>query len=155
MHLEQDHADVRVPPPLVFAGYLMGALLLRLASPLPMPWPADFRVVGAVALIIGLWLGFAAFSRMAAARTSPDPHRPVTALVTDGPYRLSRNPIYLGFFLIYLGSTLLASTLWGFLLSPLVVLTVNRAVIHPEERYLERRFAAAYIDYKSRVRKWL
>ncbi len=94
-----------------------------------------------------------AMSHMIKAHTTPDPDRPTTALVIQGPYRWTRNPIYLGFFLIYLGFTFLAGTLWGMLLSPLLLWTVTRAIIRGEELYLNARFPDSYQEYKSRVRR--
>jgi protein-S-isoprenylcysteine O-methyltransferase Ste14 len=76
-------------------------------------------------------------------------------LVTTGPYRFTRNPIYLGFLLIYLGFTLLAGTLWGLLLSPFLIGTVTQWIIHAEEAYLGRKFKEDYKAYSSRVRQWL
>ena len=80
---------------------------------------------------------------------------PVTAFVTTGPYRFTRNPIYLGFFLIYLGFTLLAGTLWGLIASPFLVWTITQAVIRAEEIYLDEKFGEQYKQYRSRVRQWI
>ena len=93
-----DHAQVMVPPPLVFLGYLIGALILNWIVPFPAPWTFMLRIVGGLMVIAGFLLVGWAISQMRKARTSPDPSRPVTAFVTTGPYRFTRNPIYLGFF---------------------------------------------------------
>ena len=150
-----DHAQVAVPPPLVFLGYLIGALILNWAVPFPTPWTFVLRIVGGVMVIPGFLLAGSSFSQMIRAHTSPDPHQPVTALVTDGPYRFTRNPIYVGFFLVYLGFTLLAGTLWGVIASPFLLLTITQSVIRPEEYYLEVKFKEQYTGYKSRVRRWI
>lgn len=150
-----DHPQVLVLPPLVFLGYLIGALALNWFVPLPAPWMFILRVGGGLLIAVGLVLGASAFSQMTRANTSPDPHQPTTALVTEGPYRFTRNPIYLGFFLIYLGITLLAGTLWGLLLSPFLVWTITNSVIYAEEIYLEEKFEEIYTSYKSRVRRWI
>jgi len=150
-----DHANVMVAPPLVFLGYLIGAILMNWVIPLPEPWTFTLRIVGGILVIAGFFLGGSAVSQMRKAHTSPDPHQPVNALVTGGPYRFSRNPIYLGFFLIYIGFTLLAGTLWGFIASPFLYWTVTHAVIHAEEIYLEDKFKDQYADYRSRVRQWI
>ncbi len=152
---ELAHAQVPVPPPAIFAGFLIAALLLNWAVPLPAPWPGVLRAVGALMVLAGLSLGFWSIRLMMKSHTSPDPHRPTTALVTHGPYGRSRNPIYLGFLMIYLGFTIMAGTIWGILLSPVLLVTVSRAVVRAEERYLETKFAASYSRYRSRVPQWL
>jgi len=148
-----DHAQVLVPPPLVFLGYLLGALVLNWIVPLAAPSILVFRAIGGVLAIAGFLLVFAAVSQMGRARTPLDPREPVTTLVTGGPYRFTRNPIYLGFFLIYLGFSFLAGTLWGLIASPFLLGTVTGAVIHAEEAYLDAKFGEEYREYRSRVRQ--
>ena len=150
-----DHARVVLPPPLVFAGYLLLAILLNLLIPLAAPWLGTFQDIAVLLVLGGLVLGGWCIRLMVRAHTSPDPHRPTTILLTEGPYSRSRNPIYLGFLLIFLGFTFLVGTLWGVLLSPLVLWSVNWLVVRPEEIYLQARFDAQYLAYKSRVRQWL
>ena len=150
-----DHAQVMVPPPLVFLGYLIGALVINWNVPFPTPWTFALRIAGGTAVIAGILLVGSAFSQMMKVHTSPNPVRPVTALVTAGPYRFTRNPIYLGFFLIYLGITLLDGTLWGLIASPFLLWTITQAVIHAEEIYLAEKFGEQYSEYRSRVRQWI
>ncbi len=150
-----DHAQVLLPPPLMFLGYLVSALVLQWFVPFPTPWRLPLRILGGLLVIAAVALVASAFSEMMKAHTTPDPHQPSTALVTTGPYRFTRNPIYLGFFLIYLGITLMAGTLWGLLLSPFLLGAVTRWIIHAEEEYLGKKFKEEYRDYSSRVRQWL
>lgn len=151
-----DHVQLPLQPPLYFLGYLLSAFVLQWIVPLAYaPWILPLRVVGGVLVIAGLVLGGSAISAMRRAQTTPDPHQPTTALVTDGPYRLTRNPIYLGFLLDYVGFTLLDATLWGLLLSPFLIGTVGRQVIRLEETYLRGKFTAQYEDYFARVRRWV
>ncbi len=150
-----DHAQVLVMPPMVFLGYLIGALALNWAVPFPIPWVTPPRIIGGLLVVAGFLLSSAALRQMMKAHTSPDPHRPATTLVLDGPYRFTRNPIYLGFLMIYLGFTLLVVTLWGILLSPFLIWTITQAVIHAEEDYLEDKFTEQYKDFKSHVRRWI
>jgi protein-S-isoprenylcysteine O-methyltransferase Ste14 len=149
-----DHAQVMIAPPLVFLGYLIGVLTLHWIVPLPTSWTSPLRILGGLLVTAGLFLGGSAISQMTKAHTSPDPHQPTTALVTEGSYRFTRNPIYLGFLLIYLGFTLLAGTLWGLIASPFLLWTILHAVIHAEEDYLESKFGEQYTAYRSRVRRW-
>jgi len=150
-----DHVRVPIAPPVIFAGYLIGALLLNWVLPLPLPWRGFMGALGGLMAVSGLFLGASAIKLMSIAHTSPDLRRPTTALVTEGLYAHSRNPIYLGLFVIYLGFGLMAGTLWGILLSPFLLLTVDRAVIQAEEAYLQQRFESRYSQYKARVHQWL
>ncbi len=151
----QDHVKVMVSPPLIFLGYLVGGLILHWANPFSLPQGWALRAVAAVALVGGVLLALTALAQIKKAHTTPDLSQPSTALVRTGPYRFTRNPIYLGFLLIYLGFTLLAGTLWGILLSPFLIWTVTHTVIHAEEAYLESKFGDEYRAYAARVRQWL
>lgn len=155
MPAESDHAPVRVPAPFIYAGFIIVALLLDRLLPLPAPLPGIIRGAGLGAIAGGLVLGVLAVIRMRRAHTSVSPHQPTTSLVTDGPFRFTRNPIYLGFFLIFLGFTFLAGTLWGLVLAPLVPAAVNYLVIGAEESYLHAKFDRHYAEYRSRVRRWI
>ena len=77
------------------------------------------------------------------------------ALIEEGPYRVSRNPLYVGLLALYVGLPLLAPTFWGLVLFPIAVLLIFWGAIQPEERYLRGRFGVAYDDYSRRVRRWL
>ena len=81
--------------------------------------------------------------------------RPVPRLVTDGPFRYTRNPGYLGLTMLYSGIAVLRNALWAILLLPLVLYVIQREVIGREERYLERTFGEEYLAYKAQVRRWL
>lgn len=83
------------------------------------------------------------------------PGQATRAMIEEGPYRLSRNPLYVGMLVLYLGLALLAPTLWGLLLFPVAVLLVLWGAIRPEERFLRDRFGPSYDDYARRVRRWL
>jgi protein-S-isoprenylcysteine O-methyltransferase Ste14 len=83
------------------------------------------------------------------------PGQATRAMIEEGPYRLSRNPLYVGLLALYLGLALLAPTFWGLVLFPAAALLVYWGAIRPEERFLHERFGAPYDDYCSRVRRWL
>jgi protein-S-isoprenylcysteine O-methyltransferase Ste14 len=155
MRTASDHPRVPIPPPLVFVGALIIVVGLDRLAAWPLPAPATLRVAGLILLIGGFLLAVSAFSRMGIAGTSPDPRHPDTSLLTNGPYRFTRNPIYLGFTVVFLGATFLVGTLWGIALVPLLMLVVTRLVVLPEEEYLFRRFPEQYQEYSRRVRRWL
>jgi protein-S-isoprenylcysteine O-methyltransferase Ste14 len=88
-------------------------------------------------------------------RTGLLPGQESHAIIEEGPYRFSRNPLYVGLLALYLGLALLAPTFWAFVLFPAAVLLVRWGAIRPEERFLHERFGAPYDDYARRVRRWL
>jgi len=149
-----DHPQVIAPPPLLYLGGLLAGWLLNLVLPLPIL--AGPPVAVSMALIVAA-LGLAGWCvlLMTRAGTKVQPHQPTTAIVTDGPYRLSRNPIYVALTMLSVGVALWGNSYWMLgLLIPTFVL-MNIAVIDPEERYLERKFGAEYLAYKNRVRRWV
>ena len=150
-----DAPGVIAPPPLIYLFFLMAGLALEALLP-SASIPGVVRwAVGAALLVAGFVLARAFVAAFNRAGTAFDPRRPTTAIVTSGPYRLTRNPGYLGFTLVYAGIAVLAGALWPFAtLVPALVL-VDRAVIAREERYLERKFGEEYARYKRRVRRWL
>jgi len=150
-----DHAPVRLPPPFVLLGHLAAALQLGWLVRLPLPAPFFLRLFGVALVVLGLALGFAAIRAMIAARTPVDPFEPVTAIVTGGPYRFTRNPIYLGFIAVLIGLPVSLGGYWGLVLSPLMVILMNVLVIRHEEAYLEQKFGQTYLSYKKGVRRWL
>ena len=150
-------AGVRFPPPFVYAlGILAGWLIDR-----RWPWPitdppASWRPVVAAALILAwLVLFLSAITRFRRAGTSIIPNKPVSAFVVSGPYRFTRNPMYVNLVALYLAAALIVNSWWAVLLLPVVLIVIDRAVIAREERYLRERFPAEYPAYCSRVRRWL
>lgn len=146
----------RVPPPLYYAGAFATALLAReVIVPLEMGARSTTRLIGAVAVGAGVLLTLAGVVAVLWHRTTIVPHRPVSVLVTTGAYRISRNPMYTGLAIAYIGGSLLAHTWWPLITLPAALLGLRRLVIDPEELYLSRHFAQAYTDYQQRVRRWL
>lgn len=154
-----DSAGVVIPPPLLFvAAFGLGGLADRL-----WPWPlaASFageravRWSGALAMALALALAVWAFAALRRAGTTPVPVRPTTAIVAGGPYRLTRNPMYLGLTLALAGVGLALDRGWIALSALLGAALVDRYAIVREERYLERKFGDVYCAYRRRVRRWL
>jgi protein-S-isoprenylcysteine O-methyltransferase Ste14 len=99
-------------------------------------------------------LGLAGLRAFRRAGTPFLPYRETLAIVTDGPFRFTRNPLYFSAILALAGVALWWDSLWLLALLPLVAVALQRLVIGPEERYLEARFGARYRDYRARVRRW-
>jgi len=106
-------------------------------------------------IVAGLAVARAGVRAVWKAKSSIVPIRPTTAIATDGPYALTRNPMYLGLVFIYIGIAFLIHSAWALLLLPLVVVGIDRLVIAKEERYLAGKFGDSYISYCSRVRRWI
>src|SRR5262249_49201394 len=148
-------AGVIAPPPLIFLGFLALATVLDATAPSPTTalFPYGRYLAGTVLFTIGL--DIAGVHGLRASGTNLSTDLPATALVVNGIYRWSRNPIYLAMPLAYVGLAIAAGSAWAIaLLIPLLV-AMNIGVISREERHLEREFGDAYRAYKSRVRRWL
>lgn len=149
-------ASVRVLPPLLFViPFLLAVLLHYLVQPWDLPGHPWTRVAGVVLLVLALALMGWAGSVMMRHRTTVIPWDPVTALVTQGPFARTRNPIYLADAVAYLGGALVLESWWPLPLLPLAVIATRRLVIDREEDYLRERFGPAYEAYAARVRRWL
>src|SRR5215510_7754334 len=118
-------------------------------------WPCLALWLGLALLVLGV--GIAAWGRrtMQAAGTNVNPALPTTAIVTSGPFRFSRNPLYLALTLLYLGLTLALNTWWGIVVLVPVLIIMHRGVVLREERYLEHKFGETYRQYRSKVRRYL
>ena len=150
-----DTAQVTVLPPLVYgAAFIMG-LLLHLVFPLHILPTTLARGIGVVCVLVSLPLALTALRVLSRAHTPVDPMKPTAALVTAGPFRYSRNPIYLALTLLYLGVAFLVNALWILLLVVPVLLVIRSGVIAREEAYLTRKFGDAYRQYTAQVRRWL
>src|SRR3954447_15440364 len=133
-----------IPPPLYYVAGFAGGMLLESLVSLPIGGRPASTVAGAVVGVLGLMLCFAGVGAVIRHRTTIVPHRPVAALVTTGAYRWSRNPMYTGLAITYLGVALLVGSWWPIVLWPLVVLGVTRLVIEPEERHPAPRFGPPF-----------
>ena len=145
----------QIPPPAIYlVGFLVG-VALQVAFPvggLPAALALPAAGLGVVAWLV---LDGAAMLRFRRARTSPAPTKPTTKLVTSGPYRVTRNPMYLGMAALYVGMALGVGTIWSLALLPVVLAGIHYDVIPREERHLQARFGAEYRSYCKRVRRWL
>lgn len=149
--------SAHLPPPLVYAsGILIGWLLdRRLPVPITLGSSTGRIVAATICIVVCVAIVLAAFSAFRQAQTTVLPGRPANALVTSGPYQITRNPMYVSFVVVYIAATLWLNTWWPALVLPLVILVMDRFVIRSEERYLASAFPKDYADYRSRVRRWL
>jgi protein-S-isoprenylcysteine O-methyltransferase Ste14 len=148
----------RIPwPPLLLIGVIAAAVVLERVWPLPWPglddWPA--RAVGLGLGAAGVVLLVYAIVTLRRHGTTVLPDVGATALVTSGPFRRFRNPIYLGDCLILFGLAEITKNIWFVIGAATFAVLVTLLAILPEERHLERRFGEAYLDYKAKTRRWL
>ncbi len=144
---------VRIPPPVLVGAIILLAWVLKQAVPLPVGAAAPGPGIAVLVLALAL-IGWAILV-MVRAGTDPRPDKPDSAFVETGPFRFSRNPIYLGFALCAAGFALRWGDLWGWLAVPASVVVLDRMVIAREEPYLTARFGPPYEAYRTRVRRWI
>jgi protein-S-isoprenylcysteine O-methyltransferase Ste14 len=150
-------SGVKFPPPAIFVLSLAAGFLIRWRWPASI-WPAHdgaLRAAGAAFFSAGLLLALWAVGVFRAAGTSPNPTRPTAALALSGPYRFTRNPMYLGLSTASAGIAMFWNALWPLLCVPVAMALVSRFVIAREERYLASRFGAPYLEYARQVRRWI
>lgn len=155
----RDMPSVIAFPPLIYLGALLLGLGLRhawkwpfLPTSVPALWP---RIAGAIVILSGGSLAMWARNTMVHAGTNVLPSQPALKIVTAGPFRFTRNPIYLGNTLVYLGLALIINSTWLIVLFVPMVLVLHQGVILREERYLEAKFGQDYVSYKAQVHRWL
>jgi protein-S-isoprenylcysteine O-methyltransferase Ste14 len=154
MSAPTDHGPgVRLPPPIIAALVMGMAWLLDRVWTLQVGPPAV--ALGGMVIFLAIGLAGWAVLALVKAGNDPRPDRPDAAMVETGPYRRSRNPIYLGLLLGATGLALIWGTLWAWLGVAVLHGVLDRLVIAKEEAYLSGRFGAAYEAYKARVRRWM
>lgn len=150
-------ARVRFPPPLVFlAAVLLGVACHYAVSPAPVPVARAISVIGGISILMA-GVAIVASARLLFSRTgqSPAPWKPTPALILKGPYRFTRNPMYLGVTLVAVGLGLAVNNLWISLFAAPALGVVHVIAVRPEERYLSDKFGESYRDYMARVRRYL
>ena len=158
MSSKADASSSFVWPPVIYAtGAVLSGAMAWIAR-----WPFEafapgvlWQLAGAGLIAAGIGLLAAAVTRFNRAKTPTAPTAPTKALVFDGIYQFTRNPMYLGMTLILLGLGLALDQLWFLIAVPCAMFAVTKLAIEREEAYLERRFGAPYLAYKAKVRRWL
>lgn len=153
--LAQDHPGVRVPPPLV---YLISLLV---GCAVDSPWiygdgtAVGQLVLGAAIVAAGFCPILWAFRLQRDAETNVEPWKPTTAIIDRGPYKHTRNPMYLGMAIANIGLAVMAGSVWAIGTLMIGLIVIDRCVIDKEEAYLEAKFGQGYLSYKARVRRWI
>jgi protein-S-isoprenylcysteine O-methyltransferase Ste14 len=150
-------AGVVARPPLLFLAALLLGLALDHLLPLPFPLPRTnlHRIIAGSLILIGIAVFAAGIRNLSTAATPVQGTKPTRVLVMTGIHGWSRNPIYLGMFLVYGGIGIAVRSPSILILTLPLAIVIRYGVIAREEAYLERRFGDAYRDYKARVRRWL
>lgn len=146
---------VIAPPPLIYAAAFIPGWLIDRAVALP-EMPGIVRgIVGVIFIVPGLFIAINAMLAFRRARTTVSPYGHSTAVITDGVFRYSRNPLYLTLALFYVGAALALDAPLTLILLPMALWVMHWGVITREERYLEEKFGDQYLHYKARVRRWI
>jgi protein-S-isoprenylcysteine O-methyltransferase Ste14 len=149
-----DNPGVLARPPFIYGGAFLVVLVLRWFRPMPILTQPVALWAGFALLALGIGIALWGRKAMRAAGTNIDPMLPTTAIVASGPFRFSRNPLYLGLTLVYLGLTLVANTWWGIVVLIPLLFIMHRGVVLREERYLEGKFGESYREYRRAVRRY-
>lgn len=159
MEVDSRGPNLRIPPPLLFALPMLTGFIVQHFVPTHLVNGAEpiriIRLVGVAEIAIALGLFGWAVSTFARLKTPVIPIRRARALVEEGPFKLTRNPMYVGFTVLYLGITFVANAFWPLVLLPEAIALTYLFAIRREEAYLTREFGDEYKAYCSRVRRWL
>ncbi|MCB1024816.1 MAG: isoprenylcysteine carboxylmethyltransferase family protein [Acidobacteria bacterium] len=151
----KDTAGVIAPPPLIYlTGLLLGGVIGWFYPVMSLPNAVRY-VLGGVLIAFGLGIVYLAKRKMTKAKTNIEPWKPTTAILSDGIYGHSRNPIYAALVIIYCGAALFLDLIWSLPLLIPVLFVIHFGVIKREEKYLENKFGGEYLTYRKRVRRWI
>lgn len=157
MESKQDHPGVYIPPPLFYVAMFLLAVFLQKMIPLNKSffYTTTSKVMGSVVILIGVFFILPALRKFVATRNTVVTVKGANSLQTTSIYSRSRNPMYVGLLLLYIGLSFIFGNWWNFILLPVLFLIVQEYIIKREEQYLIRRFGQEYSDYKTKVRRWL
>lgn len=150
-----DHAGVAFHPPILLGGFLLLGFVLRALVPLAFAPAEVASILGPVIVVLAFAVFLWAAATMRRRGASIPTGEPTAVIVSGGPYRYSRNPIYVAMVVLLVGVGFWVNSLWFVGLAILAVILLSWGVISREEAYLERKFGSEYASYKSRVRRWL
>jgi len=150
-----EHANVNFPPPFIHGVGIFSAIGVEQILPGVLPAPENFGWLGFVMVSFSLFLALMSFREFNRAKNPVPPNQPIQSLMTSGPFRFSRNPLYVALAFLHGGIAFLSGNTWILTTLPLTLLFVRYYVISREEAYLVRRFGQTYLEYMARVRRWL
>ena len=145
----------KVLPPTYLLVSIVIMLALHFLLPVPKIIPMPWNVLGIVPLACGIALNLAADKAFREVGTTVKPFEESTALLTSGVFRISRNPMYLGYELILIGVATMLRSLAPYVVIPVFVVLMNRVFIRVEEQMLEEKFGVAWSEYGQKVRRWI
>lgn len=157
MESKQDSPGVHVPPPLFYISIFIASRFIQKAISIDKALfqSRAIKFIGIFFFIIALFFSVSSLRQFFRSKNTLIPLKPASSLQTNGIYSISRNPMYTGLAIAYLGLTCFIGNWWNIILFPLLLLIVQEYIIKSEEKYLERRFSMQYVEYRKKVRRWL
>ena len=151
---QPDHAQVITQPPVIYLGSILLGWLINKVFPMTISSGTWFKWVGVIFILIAIIIIALSRREFIKVNTSIRPDKSTTAIITTGPYKVSRNPLYTSLTLFHIALGIVFNNLWIlFMVIPAIIMIVL-GVITKEEKYLENKFGQQYLDYKSSVRRW-
>lgn len=157
MEKKKDNPGVHIPPPLIYAATFFASLFIQKRLPISKNFFGSMTsvLIGWVAIGTSLFFAFPALVKFFRTKNTLITIKPANSLQTTGIYSISRNPMYTGLLFLYIGLSFLLGNWWNLILLPLLFFILQEYVIKREEQYLNRRFGKPYLDYKTKVKRWL
>jgi protein-S-isoprenylcysteine O-methyltransferase Ste14 len=157
MENKKDNPGIHIPPPLIYVIVYLAAVFIQKTVPVndSLFCKPLMKIIGVIFLIIALLFLFRSLRQFFQSKNTVITIQSANSLQTNGIYSITRNPMYLGLALIYLGISCLIGNWWNIILFSFLLLIIQEFIIKREEKYLQREFGQEYLDYKRRVRRWL
>ncbi len=156
---DQDHAGVRIPPPVValltiLIGFGLGSLI-PLMDGFGFAAPLRYWIGGGIVVLAGYVFGYLPIKLFNKTEQDPKPWTTTPEIIVEGPYKITRNPMYVMMLIACVGFSIILAEAWILILTPVCGLVIYHTAIRHEEAYLEEKFGDSYRDYKKNVRRWL
>lgn len=157
MENKKDNAGVYIPPPLLYIAIFFLAIFMQKMIPINKDFffTTTAKIIGVLIILISLFFSFPAILQFFKTKNTLITIKPANSLQTTRIYSISRNPMYISLLLVYTGLSFIIGNWWNLILLPVLFLIIQEYVIKREEKYLDRRFGQSYLDYKTKVRRWL